>query len=296
MRFLIVDDEPADRQLLVDMLSPLAECDAVDGGDDALDAVRMALEESSPYDVVFLDIMMPQVDGHAVLDAIRRLEVERGVGGSDGVKVVMTTALKDSQHCIRSFREGCESYVTKPVDEVTLLREVESLVGPLRPCRTPGADAPADPSDRGLEASGAEGAASSGSRFLIVDDEEICRALLLEMLEPLGACDLACDGEEAAKRFRDALQAGRPYDLVCLDIMMPGLNGHEVLERFRAVENDCGRFGSDRTPVIMTTALADSKHCIQAFRTGCEAYVVKPFGESDLYKAMRGLGLETVPI
>lgn len=129
------------------------------------------------------------------------------------------------------------------------------------------------------------------ARYLIVDDEEICRELLAKMLGPWGQCDLARDGEEAIEIFRRARGEGRPYDLVCLDIMMPGLNGHEVLERIRALETEQGVYGLERTRVIMTTALADSKHLLQAFRDGCEAYVVKPFTQNDVLTAIRSFGL-----
>ncbi len=71
--------------------------------------------------------MMPGMDGHGALKAIRQLEAEHGILGSDGVKVVMTTVLRDSKHCIRSFKEGCESYVTKPINQDELLGKVREL-------------------------------------------------------------------------------------------------------------------------------------------------------------------------
>jgi two-component system, chemotaxis family, chemotaxis protein CheY len=130
-------------------------------------------------------------------------------------------------------------------------------------------------------------------KVLIVDDEEFCRELLLETLQPYAACDLASDGEEAIAAFSRALDENAPYDLLCLDIMMPGLNGHDVLEQIRRIETERDIRQSQRTKVIMTTALAEAKHCMRAFRTGCENYVVKPFGEADILTAIRDLGLST---
>ena len=127
MKFLIVDDDPACRNLLEALLSPYADCDlAVDGG-EAINAVRLAVEDGQPYDLITLDIMMPGVDGHQALDGIRQLEKEHGIHGSDGVKVIVTTALTDSKHCIRSFKEGCECYVTKPINEDELLGKMREL-------------------------------------------------------------------------------------------------------------------------------------------------------------------------
>ncbi|MDZ7618708.1 MAG: response regulator [Patescibacteria group bacterium] len=130
-------------------------------------------------------------------------------------------------------------------------------------------------------------------RFLIIDDEEICRELLVEMLEPLGLCDVAAHGEEAIEAVRCSLESAEPYDLICLDIMMPGLNGYAVLERIRTMETEQNRCGDGRAKVIMTTALADTSHRMQAFREGCESYLTKPFSENDLLRAMDRLGLNT---
>ena len=129
------------------------------------------------------------------------------------------------------------------------------------------------------------------NRFPIVDDQEACRELLLEMIESLAECDCAKGGEEAVQAFQRAAAERRPYDLVCLDILMPDMNGHEVLRRIRQLENEAGVYGSERAKVIMTTALADAQNNLQAFRSGCEAYVVKPFSEHEMLAAMRRLGL-----
>jgi two-component system chemotaxis response regulator CheY len=126
-RFLIVDDDRVCRTLLYDFLTPHGECDLAHDGREAIGAVRMAIDGGRPYDLVCLDILMPDTDGHTTLDALRQLERERGILGSDGVKVIMTTGLYDSKHCMRAFREGCECYVTKPVAQADLLEKVREL-------------------------------------------------------------------------------------------------------------------------------------------------------------------------
>lgn len=83
--------------------------------------------KKTSYDLVLIDIEMPGIDGHEVLDTIREMESRRGIHGSDGVKVIMTTALMDSKHCIRAFEEGCESYITKPIDEDELFGRMREL-------------------------------------------------------------------------------------------------------------------------------------------------------------------------
>jgi len=281
MRFLIVDDDRLCRVLLEAILQRYGQCDMACDGDEAIEQVRKAMDSGRPYDLVCLDIMMPNRDGHQTLDAIREIEAERGILGSDGVKVIMATALADSKHCVRAFREGCESYVTKPINKRTLLQQVESLLGIVQPpIDQPNQDSPPSPEKP-----------SRRPRFLIVDDDRFCRELLRSYLEPLGQCDVAYNADEAIDAIRLALHDGHPYRLVCLDIMMPGKSGHDALKEIRQIESQHGVHGSDGVPVIMTTALKDSKHCIQAFEEGCESYVTKPIDRDDLLAAMQGLGV-----
>ncbi len=127
MRFLVVDDEPTSCELLRGFLSPYGNCDLAFDGREAIEAVRLALEQGRPYDLVCLDIMMGSVDGHEALQAIRLVEAQRGVYGADGTKIIMTTSLRDSKHIIRSFREGCESYINKPVKQSELLARMRDL-------------------------------------------------------------------------------------------------------------------------------------------------------------------------
>jgi two-component system chemotaxis response regulator CheY len=126
-RFLIVDDDPVAAEMLKEALARYGECDAALDGQQAIDLFKQAMQNNKPYDMACLDILMPNVGGHDVLREIRRLEGENGIAGSDGVKVIMTTALRDSKHCLQAFREGCESYITKPVNATELLQQMYAL-------------------------------------------------------------------------------------------------------------------------------------------------------------------------
>ncbi len=86
-----------------------------------------ALQERQPYDLICLDIMMPKMDVHEALAAIREIENAQGIGGHDGVKVIMTTAIETSKHVMGAFREGCEAYLVKPIEKRKLLQEIEDL-------------------------------------------------------------------------------------------------------------------------------------------------------------------------
>ena len=127
MRTLIADDDFSSRKLLQAILQPYCECHLVGNGREALDAFEHAYVDGSPYDLVFLDIMMPKMDGQQVLKGIRAFEEGKGVLGSRGIKIIMTTVLKDSKNVMEAFRSQCESYIVKPVDSRKLLKEIRAF-------------------------------------------------------------------------------------------------------------------------------------------------------------------------
>ena len=127
MRCLIVEDDFVGRKLMQKYLSDYGECDVAVDGKEAVEAFRQAIEDKSPYDLVCLDIMMPNMNGHEVLSTIREIEIWNGISGLDGVKVIMTTALGDSENVMGSFREGCEAYIIKPIRKDALLAQIEKL-------------------------------------------------------------------------------------------------------------------------------------------------------------------------
>ena len=128
-------------------------------------------------------------------------------------------------------------------------------------------------------------------KYLIVEDDFAARRLLQRYLSGYGDCDIAVDGNEAVEAFGQALDENEPYDLICLDIMMPAMDGREALQVIRRIEHEHGIHGLDGVKVIMTTALGDSKNVIGSFREGCEAYIVKPIKKDKLLEEMEKLGL-----
>jgi len=128
-------------------------------------------------------------------------------------------------------------------------------------------------------------------KYLIVEDDFAARRLLQRYLSGYGECDVAVDGNEAVEAFRQAQDENEPYDLICLDIMMPAMDGRDALKAIRQIEREHGILGLDGVKVIMTTALGDSKNVIGSFREGCEAYIVKPIRKDKLLEEMEKLGL-----
>lgn len=130
--------------------------------------------------------------------------------------------------------------------------------------------------------------------ILVIEDDFVSRKYLVAILSQYGTCDVAVDGEEAIEAFKASLESEHPYDLICLDIMLPKMDGQEVLRQIRALEASKGIELGDKeksVQVLMTTALDDSKNFMQSLRTGCEGYIPKPIQKERLIKTLREIGL-----
>ena len=125
-------------------------------------------------------------------------------------------------------------------------------------------------------------------RILAAEDDRLSRIFLKKFLTRYGECDVAVDGMEALDCFMDAIKQKKPYDLLCLDIMMPKVDGLKVLKAIRVLEK---QHQLKHTCIIMMTALADVEYVDQALELGCDAYAAKPIDTDKVETAMKNLGL-----
>ncbi len=129
-------------------------------------------------------------------------------------------------------------------------------------------------------------------KILIVEDDFMVRQVLRDILEVHGVVDIAVNGEEAVQAFRVAWRKDEPYDLLCMDIMMPVMDGNEALIKIREIELSLGIIGSDEVKVIMISALDDAKTVVKAYsKGGATSYIVKPIEKDRLLHEMRSIGL-----
>lgn len=125
-------------------------------------------------------------------------------------------------------------------------------------------------------------------RSLVIDDEFVALSKLVSLLAPLGPADAVTSGQQAMAMFRKALEGGRPYDLVTIDIEMPDINGIVLLGRLQWEEQ--ARHGPPAKKVMVTATSSPSR--VKAAAAGkCDAYLVKPVLREVLMKKLANMGL-----
>lgn len=127
MKCLIVEDDATSCKLLRVCMSRYGRCFESPNGLLAVEAVRQSLEEGNPFDLILMDIMMPDMDGHQTLREIRQLESEFHLDSDKTAKVVMVTALGDADNIMQAFRNGANGFIIKPVRDEVLQKELTKL-------------------------------------------------------------------------------------------------------------------------------------------------------------------------
>ena len=127
MKTLIVEDDSTSRLFLEEILSPYGRCDSVSDGKQALRAFKLAWETGEPHDLILLDIMLPGMDGLETLNAIRKIEAERGRPGSEKVKVIMATAISSPKDIFMAALDECDGYFVKPLDKNMIIERIKEI-------------------------------------------------------------------------------------------------------------------------------------------------------------------------
>ena len=128
-------------------------------------------------------------------------------------------------------------------------------------------------------------------RIVIAEDDFASRKVILKFLSEYGECDVTVDGMEAIDAFMMALEDGDPYDLICLDVMMPIMDGYQALKNIRDIEREHNIPEEEMVKIIMTTALNEQKNVKKAFDLGCTVYCAKPIDMDKLKNTLEMIGL-----
>jgi len=166
-------------------------------------------------------------------------------------------------------------------DIAEIVAELAVLLNPLPDPMKPGSVAPT-----------AIAPESAGDlRILLVEDDFACRFLLQSFLCRYGECHIAVNGREAVDAFRASLKLGQPYDLICMDIMMPEMDGLEAVHQIRSMEESHGIRSTHGVKIIMTTTVDAVSEVFKCFNELCDAYLVKPIDLGQLLNQMRSCQL-----
>lgn len=128
MKCLIVEDDRVSSQVLEKMISRYGTYDIVDDGQKAVDLFRHAHDSNSPYDLILMDIMMPEIDGLQSVLMTRKIEALMNITLTQRVKVIMTTVLDDPRTVMKALYESdANSYLVKPIRLQNLEDELRAL-------------------------------------------------------------------------------------------------------------------------------------------------------------------------
>lgn len=124
-------------------------------------------------------------------------------------------------------------------------------------------------------------------RILIVEDDFKSRMLLQKMLSTHALCDIVINGDEAVEAFNLALEDKNSYDLICMDIMMPGMDGKEALKKIRLIEKEKGFLSAQRVKIFMITALDTENDILESIKNKCTDYLIKPIEKKKLVEKLK---------
>lgn len=128
MNSLVVEDEFTSRLVLQKILGEHGEVHIAANGKEAVEAVFLSHKEGgTPYDLIALDIMMPEMDGNEALKKIREIEEAFKVVPGEGAKIIMISSLGGGKNIMSAFKDQCDGYLVKPIDKEKLLKNLQKL-------------------------------------------------------------------------------------------------------------------------------------------------------------------------
>jgi two-component system sensor histidine kinase/response regulator len=255
MRALVVDDNAVNRRILREMLSNWRmQPSLASSGPEALLEMLRAARAGTPFPLVILDGMMPEMDGFMVAERIREN------AELSGAAVVMLSSAMPSGMAARCGSLGVAGYLTKPVGQAELLDTILIAIG--------GA------SETLAAESGPLASVAGSLRILLAEDNAINSALATAILEKRGH-SVAHSGNG-----REALEAAarEAFDLILMDVQMPEMDGFEATRRIRESERASGR----HTPIAAVTAHAMAGDRERLLAAGMDDYLSKPLQKAEL--------------
>ena len=275
IRVLVVDDNATNRLVLKQQLTSWhCRPEEASNGTAALAKLHEAAAAGDPFTIAVLDMQMPDVTGETLGKQIAEDESIRST------LLVMLTSVGKRGDAARLQEIGFSAYLTKPVKQARLHDCLANVIGR--------ATNPHEAIHWPVITQYSVTEHRHRVRILLAEDNATNQIVALKTLDKMGyRADAVCDGAEAIR----ALQTS-PYDLVLMDIQMPGMDGFEATKRIR----DANTPGLNHAvPIIAMTAHAmkgDREKCLAA---GMDGYVSKPISPAELAKAIEAQLLRVGP-
>lgn len=254
---LIVDDNDTNLFILrQNILTWGAQCDAVSGGQDALDQLQASYSQK-PYDIAILDMMMPVMDGFELARAIRSNPVY------DDMQLLMLTSVSHGGGAEQAHKEGISCYLTKPVRQTQLYSALTKLLQ----------SAPESDAIDWVHTETTEKTSRLNARILLAEDNTVNQEIAVAMLESFGcSVEVVDNGDKAVS----AWQRSR-FDLILMDGQMPVLDGYGASRRIRELESILSTELIEHIAIVAITGHAlqeDREKCLTA---GMDDYLSKPY-------------------
>jgi len=259
MPVLIVDDNSTNRRILCKLLSNWGmRPSEAENGTKAMAALIQAKSAGKHFPLILLDAQMPEMDGFALAEYIKRHPDFRA--GT----VMMLSSAGQRGDSVRCRDMGIASYLTKPIRQGELLDAILIAVGsPVKPEMKAQAVARRTPRET-----------ACSLQILLAEDNPVNQLLVVRLLEKWGhKVVIASNGRKALEAL-----TREPYDLVLMDVQMPEMNGWEATRAIREMERETGK----HVPIIAMTAHAMKGDDEKCFASGMDDYLAKPIRTAEL--------------
>src|SRR5215467_512866 len=270
LRTLVVDDHVTNRLILQETLTAWgAQVTDVADGAAAVSALHLASDSGHPFELVFLDCRMPELDGFQVVEKIREAKL------AEGLRIVMLTSEHWADDIARTYDLRLGGYLIKPIRRSDLLQTISIVLARGKGIQPAGLSDLSRPSPA---------SSTNKLRILLVEDSPDNQVLIRSYLKSTShSLDIADNGAIAFDKFKTG-----NYDLILMDMQMPVMNGYDATKVIRAWERE---HNLPRIQIIALTALALKEENTKILEAGCDAHMTKPIKRGtllDVLQAYRG--------
>ena len=266
VRTLAVDDHPTNLLILRETLGAWgAQVTEAGSGTAALDELRRASEQGTPYELLLLDCRMPGLNGFQVAEKLKETSLGKGL------TVIMLTSDHWADDIARTYDLGLGGYLVKPIRRSDLFQTISIALGRTKGTSPPVRAEPLDP---------APPTSTRALRVLLVEDSPDNQLLVQAYLKQTAHClDVADHGAIALEKFKNG-----HYDVILMDMQMPVMDGYTATRAIRKWERD---HNLPPTQIIALTALALKEEAVKIFEAGCNTHITKPVRKTTLLEVLQ---------